>query len=629
MRSTLYITIVLLAGSFFASAQEYNLRQTNKLFENRAYSEAIPSYEKLEPTQEVLQNLADSYYFTNRLDDAAATYDELVSKYGEIADTDRIYRYGHSLLAVKEYKKADQYLKFYLGSSWNTEEYIYELNKTTPHVFDVVALDNKGSKSDFGMSMMEGDRVAFASSRQSSEDVYSWNGLPYLDLYEARLENGTKIVGAKAFPATINTPNHESNAVFASDGKVMYFNRTSEKRTKVDGVKVANIKIYRAEMVDGQWSNVTALPFSSDTYNTQHPSVSKNGRHLYFSSDMPGGYGGFDLYQVIINEDGTYSEPKNMGAAINTQFEEVFPYISKINTLYFSSNGRPGLGGLDLYRVDMINGKFGSPINLGTTINSSWDDFAYIVDENKDMAYFSSNKDDGIDKIYRTSRKENILTKYQVAGIVRDSVSNELLPGSLVTLMDERGTVLDDMIVGEDAAYLFKIDPNKKYTVRGTRKLYIPVNVDFSTDKDGKISHDIYLTLLSYKDAEEQIKEDRKGDVQVQLDKIYFDFDEAVIRPQAAETLDELVAIMKKYPDMEIEVSSHTDARGPEEYNLMLSKRRAKSTVDYLISQGIDESRLRSIGYGEMQPLNDCVRGGMCSDEEYDINRRSEFKIIQ
>ncbi|WP_375239241.1 OmpA family protein, partial [Aurantibacter sp.] len=185
------------------------------------------------------------------------------------------------------------------------------------------------------------------------------------------------------------------------------------------------------------------------------------------------------------------------------------------------------------------------------------------------------------------------------------------------------------IIVGKDAYYLFKIEPNKKYTVRGTRKLYIPYDVDFSTDSKGKISHDIYLILESYADAEERIKENERGEVQVQLEKIYFDFDKWEIRPDAANILTTLVGLLKKYPYMEIEIASHTDARGPNQYNLELSKKRAASTLEYLVSQGIERNRLKSIGYGEEQPLNDCVREGICTDKEYDLNRRSEFTLLK
>ncbi|MEO1032780.1 MAG: OmpA family protein [Bacteroidota bacterium] len=169
---------------------------------------------------------------------------------------------------------------------------------------------------------------------------------------------------------------------------------------------------------------------------------------------------------------------------------------------------------------------------------------------------------------------------------------------------------------------------NKNYKVRGTRKAYVPQDVEFSTDSKGKISHNIFLTLESFVDAEDIIEEKEQGDVQVNLDKIYFDFDKSNIREDAADVLDVLVDIMNKYPTMEVEVSAHTDARGSDQYNLDLSKRRAASTVAYLVSKGIDASRLKSIGYGELQPLNKCVKEDMCSDEEYDINRRCEFKIL-
>ena len=188
--------------------------------------------------------------------------------------------------------------------------------------------------------------------------------------------------------------------------------------------------------------------------------------------------------------------------------------------------------------------------------------------------------------------------------------------------------MIQDSIVGSKADYLFKIEPNKKYTIRGTRKAYIPQDVEISTDSEGKVQHNIYLTLESYADAEERVKENEKGDVQIELDKIYFDFDKSNIRADAATTLDVLVDLMNKYPDMEVEVSAHTDARGKDQYNLELSKKRAASTLEYLVSKGIDRSRLKSIGYGEMQPLNKCDKEGICEDEEYDINRRCEFTII-
>ncbi len=338
-------------------------------------------------------------------------------------------------------------------------------------------------------------------------------------------------------------------------------------------------------------------------------------------------YGGFDIYKVAINDDGTYGEPENLGAKVNTKHREQFPYISDLNVLYFASDGHLGYGGLDVFRSNSVNGSFDSPINLGSSINSSLDDFAYTIREKDNKGFVSSNRS-GFDRIYGFGREENILTKYLVEGAVQDKNSKALLPGALVTLFDDAGNVIQDSIVGTKADYLFKIEPNKKYRIRGTRKAYIPQDVEFSTDSKGKIQHNIYLTLEAFADAEENVKQNEKGDVQVELDKIYFDFDQSKIRNDAATTLNGLVDLMKKYPSMEVEVSAHTDARGNDQYNLDLSKRRAASTLEYLVSKGIERNRLKSIGYGEMQPLNKCVEEGICNEEEYDINRRCEFTIL-
>ncbi|NNK40792.1 MAG: OmpA family protein, partial [Winogradskyella sp.] len=435
------------------------------------------------------------------------------------------------------------------------------------------------------------------------------------------------LIDVTPFPDAINTSSHESNAVFTKDGKTMYFNRTNTSRKKTDEDRIAHIKIYMAQWVDTMWTNVTALPFTSNSYSTEHPALSKDEKTLYFASDMPGTIGSFDIYRVGINEDGTFGEPENLGPTINTKHREQFPFVSDYNVLYFSSIGHQGYGGLDVFRSNMVNGEFDAPVNLGSPLNSSLDDFAYVVKEKNDIGYVSSNRS-GFDRIYGVAREENPLTKYQVEGIVQDANSEELLPGSLVTLFDESDTVIQDTIVGENAYYIFKIEPNKKYKVRGTRKAYIPQDVEFSTDKNGKVQHDIYLSLEKYVDVEEIVTETEKGDVQVELDRIYFDFDESTIREDAAETLNVLVDLMKKYPDMQVEVSAHTDVRGPDEYNLNLSKRRAESTLEYLVSQGIERNRLKSMGYGEMQPLNKCVKEGICTDDEYDINRRCEFKIL-
>ncbi len=627
MKKQIYILASLLLVSGMGFAQKKNLKRVNKLFEIRAYKDAAEIYETKERNQEVLQNLADSYYYNTSLQKAIKTYRELFVEYGDSIDIEYHFRYAQALKGVKDYKEADKHLSRYYNKSVNTNTFIENTDKTTPHTFKLKQIENQNSSSDFGLSFYGENKVAFASARNSENPSYSWNNLPYLDLYSATLTNDNVLEDIVPFSDAINTSSHESNAIFTKDGKTIYFNRTNTTRKKTDEQRIAHIKIYKAELVDGNWTNVTALPFTSNAYSTEHPALSKDEKTLYFASDMPGTIGSFDIYKVTINDDGTYGEPENLGSTINTKHREQFPFISEFNVLYFSSIGHQGYGGLDVFRSNRVNNNFDKPVNLGSSINSNLDDFAYVVREKDNKGYVSSNRT-GYDRLFGFGREENPLTKYQVEGIVQDLNSKELLAGSLVTLFDESDTVIQDTIVGDDAHYIFKIEPNKKYKVRGTRKAYIPQDVEFSTDSKGKIQHNIYLSLESFADAEERVKENEKGDVQVKLDKIYFDFDKSNIREDAAVTLQVLVDLMKKYPSMEVEVSAHTDARGPDQYNLDLSKHRATSTLEYLVSQGIERARLKSIGYGEMQPLNECVKEGICDDEEYDINRRCEFTIL-
>lgn len=626
MKKHIYILASLLLVSGIALAQKGDLKQANKLFEKRAYIEAAEMYETEDRTQEVLQNLADSYYFNTNLQKAVKTYKELFVNYGDSVDVEYHFRFAQALKGVEDYKEADVYLSTYYNQQINTPAFIESNDKTTPHTFQLAQVANETStNSDFGLSFYGDDQVVFASTRNTENPSYSWNKLPYLDLYSGTLTNDGKLENVVPFSDEINTNSHESNATFSRDGKTMYFNRTNHTRSKTEEERIAHIQILKAELIDGKWTHVKELSFNSNTYSCEHPSISKDGKTLYFASDMPGTMGGFDIYKIAINDDGTYGTPENLGAKINTKHREQFPYISDLDVLYFASDGHLGYGGLDVFRSDSVNGNFDIPVNLGSSINSSLDDFAYSIREKDNKGFVSSNRS-GLDKLYIFEREENILTKYLVEGLVQDKNSKELLPGSLVTLFDDAGNVLQDSIVGSKADYLFKIEPNKKYKIRGTRKAYIPQDVEFSTDGQGK--HSIYLILESFADAEERVRQNEKGDIKVELDKIYFDFNKSKIRDDAATTLNVLVDLMKKYPTMEVEVSAHTDARGNDQYNLDLSKRRAASTLEYLVSKGIERSRLKSMGYGEVQPLNECVKEGLCKEEDYDINRRCEFTIL-
>ncbi|HET8754283.1 MAG TPA: OmpA family protein [Salinimicrobium sp.] len=539
----LYRTFILLfiGGSVFG--QSFSERKAEKLFLQRAYMDAAEMYRlAADKDQEILQNLADSYFYTNRMNDAVDTYRLLMLRHEAEVAPEYKFRFAHALRATGANVDADKYMSEYLGQEINFEQWEKELDTTVVHTYTTDQVMNNASSSDFGISYM-GDQIVFASTRNEARPIYEWNREPYLDLYVADISDEGELSNITLFPGEINTDTHESSATFSEDGNTMFFDRTNSRRVKIEGseVPVATIRIYRAELVDGVWTNIEALPFTSDQFSTEHPTLSADGTTLYFSSDMPGSLGSFDIYSVAVNEDGTFGEPVNLGPNVNTPEREQFPYISDEGVLYFASNGRIGFGNLDIFRSENENGSFAEAQNLGNSLNSGHDDFAFVLKKDEDGGYFASNR---------------------------------------------RGT---------DNLYVF------------TREDYEPPVVP------------IELRETNVETGAQQLRD---------VGNIYFAFDKADIRPEAEVVLDKVVAIMKEYPELKIEIGSHADARGTDAYNLDLSKRRAASTMEYLVSQGIDQSRLTSQGYGETMPLNDCTEPTGCTAEQYAINRRSEFKIM-
>ncbi len=607
-------------------AQKTSLKKANVLFDKRAYVKAAEMYEQLGDSQLVLQNLGDCYYNNSQMKEAVRSYGKLFLTFKDSVNPEYFFRYAHALLGEANYEKADQIMGEYLKYNVSTPKFIANLRTNVPFNYVLQPMTKNTSNGDFGMSFY-GDKVAFASLRNAGSKSFGWNEKPYLDLFSAVINDKGLLVDIEPFPKEINTKTHESSVTFSQDGRIMYFNRTNDKMVKVGNEKIANIKIYKAEFVNGKWTNINALPFCSDMYSTEHPVLTKDGKKLYFSSDMPGSIGSFDLYVVDVNEDGTYGTPVNLGPAINTIHREQFPEISNDGSiLYFASDGHQGLGGLDIFMSKSLNGgPFAKPLNLGETINSNMDDFSYVVDEKKNLGYFSSNRKAG-DALYSFTRTEN-LERYVVEGDVRDKNSQNLLPGTLVSLYDENNILIGQMVTGAEADYIFATEPNKKYRIEAMRDFYIPHSEEFTTNEDGKLRYTIELFMECYDDAEEIITKRQDGKVQIVLENIYFDLNKWNIKPDAERILNLLVDLLKKYPEMEIEIGAHTDSRASDYYNILLSNRRAASTLEYLVANGIKIKRLRSKGFGETVPLVRC--GSACTEQEHSINRRCEFIILK
>ena len=628
MKKILTLFLILGFGLTVFAQKKASEKQANSLFEKKSFVKAAEQYEQVKENQNVLQNLGDCYYNNTQMKDAVRVYGKLFLTYKDSVQPQYYFRYAHALLGIADYAKADIIMAEYLKFPVSTPKFIANLTTNVPFNYIIQPMTKNTSNGDFGMSFY-GDKVAFASLRGAESKAFNWNEKPYLDLYSAEVDSKELLTKVEPFPKEINTKTHESNATFSADGRIMYFNRTNDKRVKIGDEKVAIVKIFKAEFVDGKWTNVKAVPFAADTFSTEHPVLSKDGKKLYFSSDMPGSIGSFDIYYVDVNEDGTYGEPQNLGKAINTIHREQFPFLSDDGTLlYFASDGHQGMGGLDIFQSKSYDGVFSKPLNLGETINSNLDDFSYVVNEKKNTGYLSSNRKGSGDALYSFTRVEN-QERYVVEGEVKDKNTQDPLPGTLVSLYDENDILIGQMVVGAQADYVFSTEPNKKYRIEAVHDFYIPHSEEFTTNEDGKMRYTIELFMECYDDAEEVITKRQDGKVQIVLENIYFDLDKWDIKPEAARILDTLLELLNKYPAMEIELGAHTDSRASYTYNLMLSKRRAASTLEYLVEHGIKRKRLRSRGYGETVPLIKCGEARPCTEQEHSINRRCEFIILK
>jgi outer membrane protein OmpA-like peptidoglycan-associated protein/Tol biopolymer transport system component len=626
MKKYYYILFVFCSITTLFAQKKVSVKEANALFKSKSYVKAAEAYEQLPQSRQVLQNLGDCYYYNFQMNNAVRAYGQLFFTHKDSVKKDVYFRYANALKGTKDFDKGDAIMGEYLGYEQNTPKFMKNITRNTPNSFKLQMMSKNKTNGDFGIAFY-GDKVTFASVRNVEEKSYGWNDRPYLDLFSAKVNDQGQLTNVEPFSDAINTKKHESNATFSEDGKTMYFNRSGEKQVKIGEEKVAVIKIYKAELVNEKWTNVIMLPFSNDSYSVEHPFLTKDGKKLYFASDMPGTLGSFDIYVVDVNEDGTYSQPRNLGETINTNQREQFPFLTEDGTLYFASDGHQGNGNLDIYMsLKLSDTEFDKPLNLGSTINGEMDDFNFILDEKKDQGYFASNRT-GDDNLYTFIREENKL-QYLVEGEVRDMKSMQLLPGSTVKLYDEAGNLLEEIIVGKDGSFTFNTEPNKKYKIMAFKDFYIPAEATFDTSQKGKVYIDLQMKVESYYDAEDIINKKEDGTVLIELENIYFDLDKWNIKPQAAEVLNVLLGILKKYPYMEIEIGSHTDSRASDMYNLRLSNKRAASALEYLVKNGIERRRLRSIGYGETKPLIICPKND-CTEAEHASNRRCTFMILK
>ena len=643
----IYLVVIALTSLNCYSQTKVKESRGNKDYDKYAYVDAIKTYERLYEkgykSPEMLLKLGNAYYFNAELEKAAKWYGELYATSPE-QEPEFYYRYSQSLRATKDYTKADEMMNKFNAKSGNdaraqlfdkNRDYLAEIKKNSGRY----KLENAGINSkysDYGPSFVE-KKVVFSSARDTgnfSKRIHTWTGEYFTNLYSADMAEDGSLGEVNKFGKKINSKFHEATPIFTKDGKTVYFTRNNylDKRG-YDVGKVTLLKIFKANLdEEGKWINVTPLPFNSDSYQTAHPTLSPDEKTMYFASDMPGSFGKSDIYKVKINDDGTFGTPENLGKTINTEGRETYPFVNEKNELYFASDAHPGLGGLDIFATQIPeDGIFKKIVNIGEEANSPKDDFAYIINANK-RGFLSSNRDggEGNDDIYKFIETRELFIEQAIFGVVTDATTKEVLPNTKITLLDEKFNKLAETTTDDKGFYEFlKLEPNTKYYLRTERPEYDTKETAAITGKEeGRTEVNIEL--------EKTVKPVQPGDDLAKafgIKLIYFDLDKSNIRPDAAVELAKILDVMEQYPTMKIDVRSHTDCRQTAKYNAALSDRRAKSTMAWLVSKGIAKNRLTGKGYGESQLVNDCgcepTNASSCSEEQHQANRRSEFIITK
>jgi outer membrane protein OmpA-like peptidoglycan-associated protein/tetratricopeptide (TPR) repeat protein len=639
------IILLMLLFSFHGNAQ---LRKANKHFELFNYAEAIPLYLKVVDSDnenkkaEAIHKLADCYRLTNNAPKASIWYEKSVEL--PDADTEDYFYLGQSLRTLGEYSEAAGAFKIFNELDPDNErgekyyQYCLEIEEwlkqpDRAETKNVASLNSK--YSDFGPAFYQ-NGIVFSSDRKTEDyidNTYGWTNFNYLNLFYSEPEYTGYYWSAMTEPVSMernfNQTYHDGPAFFTYENKKVYVTKTVPRNGKKEAgsIRTYLLKIFYADVKNDKKLRYKPFFLNSNDYSVAHPTLTKNGQKIFFSSDMPGGYGGADIY-VCNMEDGEWGEPQNLGEKINTPEDEVFPFVMNDSILFFSSKGHMGYGGLDIFKTEIKNSEWTAPVNLRHPVNSSYDDFSIILNESMQGGFFSSNRPEGkgADDIYafrnmvvKEEPKEVITEDKLIAeGFVKELGSGQPIEGATVFLFNPKSGDVLILKSDENGFYSAEVDFDIPYLVKAMKNGYIHDCTPFRTPSDKNIAkyaipRDLLLARLEINQV-------------FQVDNIYYDLDEWFIRKDAEPALDNLVQIMKSYP-ISAELSSHTDSRASNAYNMELSQKRAEAAVRYIVLQGIDPGRLTAKGYGETRLVNECADGVPCTEEEHQANRRTEFKI--
>ena len=631
MKNIISIFIIALMSSFCLTAQSNATKKADKHFNKFQFVEAAEDYLKLATDGDadayVYGQLAECYYNVFKTVEAEKWYAKALET---SSNPEMIYNYSQMLKANGKYEESNNQLERF--ASMRPADHRATAFRANPNYlpkildrgkkFNVQNLPINSEVSDFGGTLQDG-KLYITSARNSNRRTYGWNEEPFLDIYTASVDSEGAFQTPAIIEENINTKYHEGTVSFSPDGNTMYFSRESyyEKvfeRDSLTKYKISVLHLFKSVKQEGQWSEAESLSLNGNSYSVKNPSVSADGSTLYFASDKTGGFGQFDIYSAPIDADGSVGEATNMGQKLNTEAQEMFPFISSSNTLYFSSNGHLGLGGMDVFFAKVVDGKVGPVRNIGIPVNGNADDFAFSMNEETEEGFVSSNREGGkgSDDIYAIKKLQPICDVLMTI-TVKDSETGLVLEGASVDIKDAEGTVFGTKVSNAQGVVEYIIECDVNTLITGTKADYESGMATVEGTSEEEVSVEVILTPI----------EDIILANKVLLNPIYFDFDKSNITAQAAFELDKLVQLMTKYESIVISAESHTDSRGSASYNLSLSDRRAKTTAQYVISKGIDAGRITGSGKGETMPNVDC--GSKCTEDEHQLNRRSEFFILE
>ena len=608
-----------------SSCMNFHKAKGDEYYAYLNYAPAIKHFEKVYAKKQEAETelkLADAYFQTNQLDSAEAKYARAITR-GNI-DPKINMNYGKVLMAQGKKEEStiqfEKYLQFYPGDA-----VVKNLNTSFSSDFDrykdtalytLEPIIEDQFMNTFSIIEYKDGAVFSADKKVSGKkNMNPWTGDSYLDLYQMNKDKNGNWSEAELLKGDVNGRLHEGTATFSNDGNTMYFTRSNYIKNKmvVNEEDENNLKIFKANLIHGEWKDVEEFPFNSDDYSCGHPSLSEDGRTMYFTSDMPGGLGGADLYKTTLNGENQWTTPQNLGSQINTAGDEVFPYIHHDGYLYFSSNAHNSMGGLDIFETTQKENEWTKPENLNHPINSTKDDFAFSLNKSGQAGFISSSRSKS-DVMYSFVKNEIIVNLFVK---VREKEMQKPLEGVVIDITNTTTGVVISLMSNQDGSFNVSLNTESCYELLCTNFGCFS-ETDLIDTRGLRHSEDFYAIFEVEPIAIDQA---------IVIKDIYYDFNKWNIRADATIELDKLVRILVNNPNIDIEIGSHTDARGSDNYNMTLSNKRAKSVVSYLIKNGIDPNRLTHKGYGETVHVNECKNGVQCAEEYHQQNRRTEFKI--